>query len=83
MLPRCVITSQGPIHLLLTEIELPKMSGEVVALAVRTRHPDVKVLLASGCLNFGENPDPKSAYLFKPFTPTTLVDKVREILAGW
>jgi len=72
----------GPIHLLLTDVNLPDMSGEEVAVAVRARHPEAKVVLTSGAAVPHSGRVPDAAFVQKPFTPTTLALKVRDVLGG-
>jgi len=69
-----------PIHLLLTDVHLPDMSGDEVAVAVRSRHPEAKILLTSGQPLTRSDPEPYMYFLAKPFTPTTLVARVRAVL---
>ncbi len=76
-------TSQ-PIHLLLTDVIMPEMSGGELAQQIRRHFPDVKVIFISGYtdnvvlregrLNPGEH------FIQKPFSPTTLLDTIRELL---
>jgi PAS domain S-box-containing protein len=75
---------QAPIHLLLTDMVLPGLSGSELAERLSGLRPGLKVLFMSGYtdrallhqghLNFDE------AYLQKPFTPDALARKVREVL---
>jgi len=76
----------GPIHLLLTDVVMPQMSGPEVAEKLVTVRPDIKVLYMSG---YPDHPvfaqggiKRDTAFLQKPFTPNVLVQKVREVLDG-
>jgi len=70
-----------PIHLLLTDAELPGASGLVLAKRLRASHPRTKVLLTSG-YRARSNPDKGlvAGFLPKPFSPRTLAKTVSEIL---
>jgi DNA-binding NtrC family response regulator len=73
-----------PIHLLLTDIVMPKMSGgELLRELSRTR-PGVKVLYVSGHTQEYSvrelDIDPEAAFLQKPFSPDLLARRVREVL---
>ena len=76
----------GPIHLLLTDVVMPQMSGPEVAEKLVAVRPEVKVLYMSG---YPDHPvfskggvDTERCFLQKPFTPSALAQKVREVLDG-
>lgn len=76
----------GTIHLLLTDVVMPQMSGPEVAEKLTSVRPEIKVLYMSG---YPDHPvfaqggiKRDTAFLQKPFTPNVLVQKVREVLDG-
>ena len=81
-----VFTSQDDrkIHLLLTDMVMPQMSGRSFADWLRTASPETRVIFASGYLEESlgprERPDPEMFFLAKPFTSEQLASKVREAL---
>jgi two-component system, cell cycle sensor histidine kinase and response regulator CckA len=74
----------GPIDLLLTDVVMPGLSGPELAKQVLSLRPQCRVLLMSGyagqtIIHRGVI-DGASAFLQKPFTPSALGRRVREIL---
>ena len=74
-----------PIDLLITDVVMPRMSGRQVVEALATIQAEVRVLFVSGYTASAlEDPvarDEREFFLQKPFTPETLLRKVREILS--
>jgi PAS domain S-box-containing protein len=74
----------GPIHLLVTDVVMPEMSGSEAAGHLSVMRPDMKVLFLSGYADEAIHRHgvlvPGAAFLPKPFTPNSLARKVREVL---
>ena len=74
----------GPIHLLLTDVVMPGMTGRELANHLSPRRPEMRVLYMSGYTEnaIGRNGtlDEGITLLQKPFTLLTLKAKVREVL---
>jgi DNA-binding response OmpR family regulator len=71
----------GTIHLLLSDIEMPEMTGIELAIQINQHRPETKILLISGLdagmlvLNNGWQ------FLPKPFMAEMLRDRVRDFLS--
>ena len=74
----------GPIHLLLTDVVMPGMSGRELAEQIQSENPKIKVIYMSG---YTDNTISKHGVLYddiefieKPFSPKDLGLKVRKVL---
>ncbi len=71
----------GPIHLLLTDVILPQMRGNELAAAFLRSRPGTAVLYITGNVSDSLlSSSSGSTFLEKPFTPSQLIAKVREVM---
>ena len=74
----------GPIHLLLSDVIMPGMSGRLLARQLTSRRPETKVLYMSGhtddALGARGVLDPGMHLLSKPFSSDVLARAVRDLL---
>ena len=75
---------EGPIHLMVTDVVMPGMSGRELAERLAPLHPEMKVLYMSG---YTDNAivrhcvlEPGTAFLQKPFTTGALACQARQVL---
>jgi two-component system, cell cycle sensor histidine kinase and response regulator CckA len=75
----------GVIHLLLSDMVMPRMSGGELAAELKTVRPDIRLAFMSGYSEFSRGDMgqefPEAPVLQKPFSPSSLVKIVREALA--
>ncbi len=76
--------TQERIHLLLTDVVMPYMGGRELVKRMKTLHSEIRVLFISGytdhAITFHAGLKPGTPFLQKPFSPTALAKKVREVL---
>jgi CheY-like chemotaxis protein len=77
---------KGPIALTVTDVIMPEMNGCELTEHLHRRQPGMKVLYVSGYTDTAMARsgllDTDVAFLEKPFTPSRLAHKVREVLQG-
>ncbi len=75
---------EGPIHLLVTDIVMPGMSGRELAERLGSSHPETRVLFTSGYTEEAIDRhgafDSDAVFLYKPYAPEALARTVREVL---
>jgi two-component system cell cycle sensor histidine kinase/response regulator CckA len=83
---RILTEAAGPIHLMVTDLVMPGMTGRQLADRVRALYPSLRTLFMSGYSDEVASRhgvlEPGTAYLQKPFSPKALAEKVRKILDG-
>jgi CheY-like chemotaxis protein/anti-sigma regulatory factor (Ser/Thr protein kinase) len=74
----------GTIDLMVTDVIMPRMGGRELSDRITALRPGLRILFVSGYANEAtETPGllgPGAEYLQKPFTPSMLLDRVREML---
>jgi CheY-like chemotaxis protein len=81
-----IVPRHPGIDLLLTDVMMPSMNGIELARKVVELYPEIKILFMSGYIcpslsGYGvQDNDP--FFLQKPFTPNTLISKMRNVLAA-
>jgi CheY-like chemotaxis protein len=81
---RVAAAHEGPLHLLLTDLVMPRLGGIELARRLRDSRPEMAVLYSSG---YGEVPADRrgdtvegAELIEKPYGPDALARKVREAL---
>ena len=74
----------GSIHLLLTDLVMPEMSGYELAGKVVSMQPSIRVVYMSGysdeAVSQGSSPEVATHFIEKPFTIASFAKKIREVL---
>lgn len=77
---------EAPIHVVLTDVVMPQMSGGELVRLLKAARPECKVLFSSGyapeALSSHGVLEDMAGFLEKPYRPKDLAGKVREILDG-
>ena len=74
-----------PIHMVLTDVVMPKLSGPELVKEIHASNPEIPCIFMSGFDAqeiAGKGVTDVCGYLRKPFTPETLVRRVRNTLEG-
>jgi CheY-like chemotaxis protein len=81
-----MLERDNSVDLMLTDIIMPHMNGRELARQLATRRPELKIVFMSG---YAEQAavkqgllDPDQVFISKPFTPESLVRKLRGVLDG-
>src|SRR5690606_17454217 len=75
---------KGSIDVLVTDVLMPRMSGDALALKLQSQRPEIRVLFMSGSTNNtvlpGQTIGGHVAFLQKPLTPSALAEAVHDLL---
>lgn len=72
-----------PIHLVLTDVRMPRLDGWALAEIVRKQLPDTKVIVISGeTATQIVTENPADAFLRKPFITPTLLQCIQRVLSS-
>ncbi len=72
-----------PVDLLVTDVQMPGIQGDALAIRVREQWPELPVLFVSGepeNARLARETSGRTAFVSKPFLPTELLAAVQEVL---
>jgi signal transduction histidine kinase len=75
--------SKQHIHALLTDLVMPRMRGSELAKRLKALQPQIKVIYVSGYLDYQQSENEfveEALFIQKPFTRTTLIARMAELL---
>ena len=76
----------GKVHLVLSDVIMPRMGGTELAEQLKIARPATKILLMTGYSEYCNGPKQPAfsqmLILQKPFSRASLVEKIREVLSG-
>jgi CheY-like chemotaxis protein len=75
-----MLDPEQQLDLLVTDVILPGMTGRALADRLRSERAGLRVVFTSGYAVAQEVLDRGTSFLWKPYTPQQLADKVREAL---
>jgi signal transduction histidine kinase len=76
-------SSRQHIHALVTDLVMPRMRGSELARRLKTLQPQIKVIYVSGYLDYQQTANEfveEALFIQKPFTRTTLIARMAEVL---
>ncbi len=78
---------EGPIHVILTDMIMPRMNGTEVVRRLKGIRPDIRAAYMTGYAEYATSGSETSSnqqdsILQKPFSSTSLADMIRAVLAG-
>ncbi|MGH9734355.1 MAG: PAS domain S-box protein [Candidatus Acidiferrales bacterium] len=76
--------NHGVIHLLITDVIMPRMNGPALAKQLIAMRPEMKILYISGYTGFIDQRsiEPAASIVSKPFTREALLGKLREVVSA-
>ena len=72
----------GDIHVLLTDLTMPKMNGKELAIQICARRPTTRIVITSGLAERDENNPSDWTFVDKPYSPNQLATHLRSVLDG-